>query len=168
MADIQVAHLLFSNTELSRSKTMSSSTAKSCSPKRLPVESGTTRMSAWASRLPRKPSKATTSIRNAPSLAMSPSGERSWRASSSQLRCRGPSSSEGITFTMSLNTTGMRRGTETSLLIAHPLSTLKSEILPLLVNADPSPKPSTSMSSRSPLTKSLVTSGNSLCSSDCH
>ena len=73
MADIQVPLHLYSNKEHSKSKTMYSSTAKNCLPKRHQVESDTTKMSVLDSKLPKKPSKAITSIRNVLSLAMSQS-----------------------------------------------------------------------------------------------
>ena len=73
MADIQVTLSSFSNKEPSRNKTMSSSTAKNFSPKRPQQVSGTTKTWDLDSEHPKKPSKATTLIKNVPSPAMSPS-----------------------------------------------------------------------------------------------
>ena len=72
MADIQVLSLSFRNTTHSKNKTMSSLTARNSLLKKLHPVSGTTKMQDLDSKLPKKPSKDTTSIKNVPSLAMSP------------------------------------------------------------------------------------------------
>jgi hypothetical protein len=73
MADIQVTLPLLSNKDPSKNKSPSSSTPRNSSPKRPHQESDTTKMLDSTSELPKKPSKAATSIRNAPSPATSPS-----------------------------------------------------------------------------------------------
>jgi hypothetical protein len=73
MADIQVTYPFYSNKELSKNKSPSSSTPRNFLPRRLPQESDTIRTSVSTSEHPRKPSRDNTSIKNAPSLATSPS-----------------------------------------------------------------------------------------------
>ena len=145
---------------------MCSSTARSCSPRKLPQVWGITKMWVWASRHPRRPSKETTSIRNVPSPPTSAFVARSSRESSSPTKCTGPSSSEEITFTTSLNTTGTKRDTQTSLPIAHLPFKSRSVISPSSENADPSPKLFASTSSKWLPMKSSVTLENSSSSSD--
>ena len=97
---------------------------------------------------------------------MSQSEDRSSRELSSPPRCKELLSSDVIISTMSPNTIVMKRDIEISQSIAHPLSQLRKEISLLLVNADLSPKPSTSTFSRSSPTKLSVTSESNSCSFD--
>ena len=120
-------------------------------------ESGITRISDWTSKPQRKPSRATTSIKNVPSPATSPFEARSWRVSSSPPKCREQSLWEEIISTMSPNTIDMKRDIETSQPIAPQLSQSKKEISSSSENADLSQKPSISTCWRWPPTKSSVT-----------
>lgn len=149
MADIQVLPILFSTKDHSKNKTTSSSTARNCLPKRPLQVSDTIRMLVLTSRLPRKPSNLTTSIRNALLLVELVLEVRFSKESSSLPRCKGLLLSAETTCIMSPSTTDMRNDTETSLLIAPPPSTSKKEILSSLENADLSVKPYASTSSRS-------------------
>ena len=166
MADIQVLFYWLSTRDPSKSKTMSSSTPKNCLPKRPLQASGTTNKWDWTSGHPRRPSNQTTSIKNVPSPLESPSEARSSRESWSQPRCSAPSSSEEITSTMSPNTTDTRRDIETS----PPTSPLPSQSRKVTSSSSesavPSPRQSTSTSSRSLPTKLWATCESSLCFSD--
>ena len=166
MADNQVRIFLSSTKELSRNKRTYSSTARSSLPRKPLPASGTSRTSDWDSKPPRKPSNLNTSTKNAPSPAVFPSEDRSSRVSSSPPRCKGPSSSGVTISTMSPNTTDMKRDIETSQCTAPQPSQSRKEISSLLVNADPSPKLSTSMFSKLSPTKSWVTSESNSCSFD--
>jgi hypothetical protein len=94
------------------------------------------RMSDSDSEHPNKPSNQLTLIKNVRSPATSQSEEESSRVFVSQPRCKEPSLSEEIIFTMFQNTTDMKRDTEIFQFTAHQLSQLKKEISLLLVNAD--------------------------------
>ena len=150
----------------SKSKKTFSWTARSSLLRRLAQALGSIRMWVWASEPPRKPSSLDTLTRNAPSLPTFRSEERSLRVSLSQPKCKGPLLWEEITCTMCPNTTDTRRDTETSPFTAHPLSPLRKETSPWLVNADPSPRPCTSTCWRWSPTRLSEMSGNSSCSSD--
>jgi hypothetical protein len=83
-------------------------------------------------------------IRNAHSPATYLLEEESSRVFASQPKCKEPSLSEEIIFTMFLNTIDMKRDTETSQFTAHQLSQLNKVISLLLVNADHFARPSVS------------------------
>ena len=166
MADIQVPSKLLSKKEPSRSKITSSSTAKSCSQKRPVPVLDTTRTSDSASKLPRRLLSLTILTKNVPSPLKFLLEAKSWRESLFPPRCNALLLSAVITFTMFLNTTDTRKDTETSQLIFPLLSQSKKVISSSSENADPSPKPFTSTSLKSPPTKLSETSGNSSCSFD--
>jgi hypothetical protein len=73
MADIQVTHLLYSNKDPSKNRSLSSSTPRNSLPRKLPQESDTTRTLDSTLEHPKKLSKETTLIKNVPSPATSPS-----------------------------------------------------------------------------------------------
>jgi len=166
MADIQVLYFSLSNKGDSKSRIMSSWTAKNWWQRRPTQVSDTTNISVLTSRPLRKPWMAHISIRSVPSPVDSPSAERYSRALWSAPRCREPSLSEEIICTMCLNTIVTRKDTA----ISQPISPLPSQssraILFSLESADPSARLWALTCSRSPPTRLSATSGNSSCSSD--
>ena len=152
--------------EHSKNKKMCSLTAKNSLPRRHPQGWDTSRILDLDSKHPNKLLNPNTSIRNAPSPAVYRSGARYWKALWFLPKCKGPLWWGGITCTMSLNTTDMKKDTGTSPYTAHPPSPWRKETSWWLDNAVPSAKPSTSMCWRSSPTKSSAMSGNNLCYSD--
>ena len=145
---------------------MCSSIAKSCSLRRPQPVSGTSRMSDWDSRPPRKLSKPNMLTRNVPSQVTSRLEAKSWRVLSFPPRCRGRLWWGEITCTTCQNIIVMRKDTETFQFIARQRFPWRKEILWWLDNADLWQRLFISTYSKSSLTRLWAMSGNSSCSFD--